>query len=300
TGSPCTSTTWPPSSMRTTISAPTRRPSGSCGPTTRRPHAPGSGSPEQWPRCCAAGSVFWGSQPRSPCEVPGVIHTRVVGPARHEFRFGGRELVIRGAAFCVIASLVFAAGVVVGREMVRGKVAGRGELGREHRSPEPEGLRGPEAPVKTAAARAEEKVTFYRTLTAPTQDLPQVGKPTIEERLIPKEDSTAPTLTAPLPGPSPPPPHPPPLGRRPPKAAEPAPASRPARPTKASPPPTRPGPTQLAAVSSEADAWTVQVSAFRSRALAEEVRARLAARGFDAYILPSLGEDGRPRYRVRV
>ena len=42
------------------------------------------------------------------------------------------------------------------------------------------------------------------------------------------------------------------------------------------------------------------MSAFRSRALAEELRARLAARGFDAYVFPSITEDGRPRYRVRV
>jgi cell division protein FtsN len=50
----------------------------------------------------------------------------------------------------------------------------------------------------------------------------------------------------------------------------------------------------------EPEAWTVQVSAFRSRALAEELRVRLVARGFDSYIFPSITEDGRPRYRVRV
>jgi len=53
-------------------------------------------------------------------------------------------------------------------------------------------------------------------------------------------------------------------------------------------------------VTAEPEVWTVQVNAFRSRALAEELRARLAARGFDAYVFPSLTEDGRPRYRVRV
>jgi cell division septation protein DedD len=64
----------------------------------------------------------------------------------------------------------------------------------------------------------------------------------------------------------------------------------------------RPGPTQFAAATTtaEPEAWTVQVSAFRSRPLAEELRARLAARGFDAYVFPSITEDGRPRYRVRV
>jgi cell division protein FtsN len=42
------------------------------------------------------------------------------------------------------------------------------------------------------------------------------------------------------------------------------------------------------------------VSAFRSLALAEELRSRLAARGFDAHVFPSITEDGRPRYRVRI
>ena len=115
-----------------------------------------------------------------------MMATRRLGRTHHEFRFGRRELVVLGAVFCLIASLVFAAGIVVGREMARGKGAARADATREHRLPEPEGLRGGEAPVKTAATRAEEKVTFYRTLTAPTQDLPQVGKPTIEERLVPR------------------------------------------------------------------------------------------------------------------
>jgi cell division septation protein DedD len=250
-----------------------------------------------------------------------MMATRRLGRTHHEFRFGRRELIVLGAVFCLIASLVFAAGIVVGREMVRGKGAARTDATREHRLPEPEGLRGGEAPVKTAATRAEEKVTFYRTLTAPTQDLPQVGKPTIEERLVPKED---PTISAPAPAapaapaaeiapeparaaPEPPRAVPevsrPAPERRSPKAAEVAPPSRPARPPRApAAAPVRPAPTQLAAATTtaEPDAWTVQVSAFRSRSLAEELRARLAARGFDAFVFPSITEGGRPRYRVRV
>ena len=232
-----------------------------------------------------------------------MTHGRSHGRGRHEFRFGGRELVILGAVFCLIASLVFAAGVMVGREMARAKGAGRAEMGREHRSPEPDGLRGPEAPVKTAAAKAEEKVTFYRTLTAPTQDLPQVGKPTIEERIIPKDDP-APTGTVdPAPEAARPAPELAPAPSKPPKAADAASAPRPARAAKApAAAPARPAPTQVAAAgsTSDPDAWTVQVSAFRSRSLAEELRARLAARGFEAYVSPAMSEDGRPRYRVRV
>jgi cell division protein FtsN len=228
-----------------------------------------------------------------------VISARRVGRARHEFRFAGRELVVLGAVFCLILSLVFAVGVVVGRETARAKGGPRGEAVREHRLPDPEGLRGLEAPAKTAAARAEEKVTFYRTLTAPTQDLPQIGKPTIEERLVPKDEAppSAPPAAdvvpeAPRAAAEPPRAAP---ERRAPKAPEAAPGPRPARGAQA---PTRPGPAQTA--TAEADAWTVQVSAFRSRALAENLRARLAARGLDAYVFPSITEDGRPRYRVRV
>jgi cell division septation protein DedD len=47
-------------------------------------------------------------------------------------------------------------------------------------------------------------------------------------------------------------------------------------------------------------AWTVQVSSFRSRALADELRGRLAAKGFDAYLVSLTTEDGRVRHRVRV
>ena len=251
-----------------------------------------------------------------------MMATRRLGRTHHEFRFGRRELVVIGAVCCLIASLVFAAGIVVGREMTRGKGAARAEATREHRTPEPEGPRGGDAPVKTAATRAEEKVTFYRTLTAPTQDLPQVGKPTIEERLVPKEEpppAAAPPAAEVAPEPAraaPEPPRPAPEAaqpapdapraapeRRTPKASEAAPAPRHTRVARApAVTPGRPAPPQLAAATTtaEPEAWTVQVSAFRSRSLAEELRQRLAARGFDAYVFPSITEDGRPRYRVRV
>ncbi len=254
-----------------------------------------------------------------------MMHARRLGRAQHEFRFGGRELAVLGAVAGLIATLVFAAGIVVGRETTRGKAV-RAENGREHRSPEPEGLRGgSDTSVKTAATRAEEKVTFYRTLTAPTQDLPQVGKPTIEERLVPKDEpvihapdptpaaeaasrpaaetpKSEPTRTEPeAPRATAPSATPPAVTAKPAETA-PRPA-RPARPPAAAQP-ARPGPTQVAAATPTTgpgpETWTVQVSAFRSRALAEDLRSRLAARGFDAYVYPSITEDGRPRYRVRV
>jgi cell division septation protein DedD len=233
------------------------------------------------------------------------MSARRFGRARHEFRFGGRELVVLGAVFCLIAGLVFVAGVVVGREMTRPQGA-RAEGGSEHRLPDPEESRGTETPVKTAATRAEERVTFYRTLTTPTQDLPQAGKPTIEERLVPKEEppsaSTGADVVpeAPRVAPGPQRAAPP---RRTARAPEPAPGPRPPRAARApAASPVRPVPAQLAAApaTAEPEAWTVQVSAFRSRSLAEELRSRLAVRGFDAYVFPSITEDGRPRYRVRI
>ena len=124
-----------------------------------------------------------------------MIVTRRLGRTRHEFRFGTRELVIIGVVLCLITGLVFAGGVLVGREMTRGKSTARVEVVPESRA-DADGLRA-DGSVKTAATRAEERVTFYRTLTAPTSDLPQVGKPTIEERLIPKEEPAPSTLAAP-------------------------------------------------------------------------------------------------------
>jgi cell division septation protein DedD len=238
-----------------------------------------------------------------------MMATRRLGRAHHEFRFGRRELAVLGAVFCLIAGLVFVAGVVVGREMARGKA--RADTARAPRLSEPEGLRGSDSHVKTAATRAEEKVTFYRTLTAPTQDLPQVGKPTVEEHMVPKDEPAAadpapetPKAAPEAVKPDPEPPRASPPERRTPKGVEvPRPPPRAPRPARVGPPqPVRPAPSQVAAASgsAEPELWTVQVSAFRSRALAEELRARLAARGFDAYVFPSITEDGRPRYRVRV
>jgi cell division protein FtsN len=246
-----------------------------------------------------------------------MMAARRLSRAHHEFRFGRRELAVLGAVFCLIASLVFVAGVVVGREMSRSKA--RAEVPRESRLTEADGHSGGDT-AKTAARRAEEKVTFYRTLTAPTQDLPQVGKPRVEERMVPKDEpvstraaDAAPAADAPAeprgaaPEASRTEPEAPRAApeRKTPKAPAPDAVHPPPRATRparvGAPQPARP-PAQVAAASatSEPEMWTVQVNAFRSRALAEELRARLAARGFDAYVFPSLTEDGRPRYRVRV
>ncbi len=205
--------------------------------------------------------------------------------ARHEVRFGTREIVIFSVALVLIWGLTFAVGMLVGREL--GLSSGAGSKNVLGAGGTPPSDRAPRAP-KSEGARTEERLTFYQTLTAPTPDLPVIGQPTIEERIVPHE--TAPTKPAPK-------------GERRPPAVKPAPATpRPAVATSqapaASPPvasvaPAGTGPT-------ESQLWTVQVSSFRSRALAEELRTQLAARGFDAYVVSTSTEEGRIRHRVRV
>jgi cell division protein FtsN len=232
-----------------------------------------------------------------------VIATRRTARVRYEVRFGTREMVVAGVASCVIAGLIFTAGVLVGRERGAGgrgppraeapREAGRPEAGGPHRPP----------PVKTGTL-SDEKLTFYKTLTAPTtSDLPPVGKPRIEERMVPRDEPVVPAASA---SSEPAPAAPPPAVRSAPAGAEPVSRGRApgaSRSVRVVPPPRPAAPHAVAttpAAATDAEAWTVQVSAFRSRVLADELRVRLAARGFDAYVLASGAEDGRARYRVRV
>src|SRR5262249_9706334 len=159
--------------------------------------------------------------------------------------------------FLLVWVLTFVFGVLVGRELgSAGRVGnaggGRGQLAQPAPKPDRAGL--------------EERLTFYRTLTAPAVEAPPSRPPTVEERLVPAE---------------PVPPRAPhgashsPTGRaaaRPPKAPSEA-ASAPA-----------PRPTAGSGAAAEAQ-WTVQVSSFKSRPLAEDLRGRLAARGYEAYLL---------------
>lgn len=215
-----------------------------------------------------------------------MIAGRRVARPRHEFRFGTRELALLAATILVVAGLTFVFGMLVGREMTgpaRAPRAGAGAPGRG----EPGPASAPNAPsAKVAAAKREERLTFYRTLTAPTADFPAVGPPTIEERMVPREE---PPAAKPEARPTPPP-----------KRAGTSPGT-----TVATRPPVaavHPAPEAASAPAApgEPAPWTVQVSSFRSRTLAEELRGRLAARGFEAYLLSAATEEGRVRYRVRV
>lgn len=187
---------------------------------------------------------------------------------RHEVRLGSRELAIAGCAFLLVWVLTFIFGVLVGREFA----VPAGPAPKPAASAGAGGLaeRG-ESPGKAERLRAEERLTFYQTLTAPTPTLPAVGPPTVEERIVPRESQTRPAV---------------------PRSARRARAGEPGKAQVAAATPVAAGPAE--------PLWTVQVSSFRSRALAEDLRKRLAAGGYDAYLVSVSTEEGRVRHRVRV
>jgi len=232
-------------------------------------------------------------------------------PPRHEYRFGTQELVTCGAAFLLIWALTFVFGLLVGRELsgsTRGRAGGADPKSAlaatapdAERQPPGTPVRKPERGGSPERSGSEEQLTFYKTLTAPTLDLPTTAAhpPKIEERMVPHE--APPTAAAAVePHPSPPPApaavvkSPAPSVRKP--VREPAVAPTPER--RAAPPPA--APAAPAADPAAARPWTVQVSSFRSRALADELRGQLTAKGFDAYMVSVTTEEGRVRHRVRV
>ena len=134
----------------------------------------------------------------------------------------------------------------------------------------------------------QEKLTFYQTLTAPMASPPvPAAKSASAGKVEPAKVEPAKVEPAKSPGPTERP-----VAARP--VAAPAPAASPAadRPA-AAPAPARPAEVRAAD-------WAVQVGAFKDRGQAENVRRPLAAAGFEAYVLAGTGDDGQPRYKVRV
>lgn len=190
---------------------------------------------------------------------------------RHEIRLGSRELAIAGCAFLLIWVLTFIFGMLVGREF--GVPVAPAVKPAASAGPAVPGERG-ESPAKAERLRAEERLTFYQTLTAPTPTLPAAGPPTVEERIVPRESPARPP------------------GARAERRAGAGESGAAAKAQVAAATPAAAGPAE--------PLWTVQVSSFKSRALAEDLRKRLAARSYDAYLVAVTTEEGRVRHRVRV
>ncbi|MBI4013585.1 MAG: SPOR domain-containing protein [Candidatus Rokubacteria bacterium] len=240
-------------------------------------------------------------------------------PPRHEFRVGTRELVIFGGAFVLIWALTFVFGVLVGRELPRSSPAraatGTAAAERSSDPTPPVAAEGREPVVvgkKVERGASEERLTFYRTLTAPTLDLPPTQPPhppKVEERIVPH---AAPAKPAPRPERRPQvtlAPTPAEAGQtvQAPAASAPAPPAAAGSEASVAPrPPTGSAATRTTGVASAPAMaavprpWTVQVSSFRSRALAEELRSQLQGKGFDAYLVRVATDEGRVWHRVRV
>jgi cell division septation protein DedD len=235
------------------------------------------------------------SRPGSPMTVT----SRRAALPRHEFRIGRRELVVFAGATVLVWTLTFVFGILVGRELNGGRSGVAGVPARPASPAQAE----PVSPAPSAkkeepsgGAGNEERLTFYKTLTAPTLEVPPPVPPRIEERIVPHDAPASPATRQASPAAE--------------ATARPAPPSRPAAPPRTPPaaraePAARPAPApKVAAEPLREDpagrAWTVQVSSFRSRALADELRGRLASKGFDAYLVSLTTEDGRVRHRVRV
>jgi cell division septation protein DedD len=231
------------------------------------------------------------------------VTARRAAPPRHEFRVGRRELVVFAGATVLVWTLTFVFGILVGRELNGGR---SGATGAPAVAAPPAQVE-PTPPVdarKGEAPGSEERLTFYKTLTAPTLEVPPPVPPRIEERIVPHDPPTPAPAPAAVDAPARPasPPRPVAVPRMPPVArAEPVERTPPAAPA---PPAAAPAAKVVAPEPLREDApgraWTVQVSSFRSRALADELRGRLAAKGFDSYLVSLTTEDGRVRHRVRV
>ena len=178
--------------------------------------------------------------------------------------FGAAKLIGFASAVCVLLVLTFLFGVLVGREWARSRPPTFKEAGKKFTPVA-------QAETQDRSGPVQEKLTFYQTLPAPLASSPRESV----------KKSSPPIKT---------------VGQ---KDAIPKPESRPAiaqpesrapkgESTNSTPPP--PG----------SQFWTVQVSAYRSRGLAEELKKSLRTGGYDAYLVQVASEDGKSRYRVRV
>jgi cell division protein FtsN len=191
---------------------------------------------------------------------------------------------VLGGAGLMVLGLTFALGMLVGRQWARQTTPGvAADSGRRtataaHRP-------GLAEPGGDRALAPTEKLTFYKTLTAPLGDAPLSGKadPAPKSPAAPKSHAAAASAAdrAPEPRDS----H---LGGS---------ISAP----RASPAPVEDGRAQGTGERSVAKAdWVVQVGVFKTSDQAERVKKKLTDGGFPAGVTPVGGADGQTWYRVRV
>jgi len=181
-------------------------------------------------------------------------------------------------AGAVIMGLTFTLGVLVGRQWSHPAAAASADSGA--RKTVPPGKRGGLSGADLEPPpQVDQKLTFYRTLTAP------LGRGSADASQRPQ----AKAQPAPEPARAKPPPPPDPYTSRGETIIEsPAPPDA----TTAS----APAPAQA----DTAGLWSVQVGAFKRQGQAVSLHKQLREAGFDAYIAPAVASDGQTNYRVRV
>jgi cell division protein FtsN len=196
---------------------------------------------------------------------------------------GTPQWIALGASALVILGLTFTLGALVGRQWARHS--------------QPTLVADPARKVAPATRRsgltegasaqppaAQEKLTFYKTLTAPLETTPFSAKPDTPAKPTAPSKSQAPPARVVGPG-----------NDRvlPPRAEEHPPAGSSTARTADQP--------DLAERPHAASAeWTVQVGVFGSAQQAVSVKRGLDQKGFEAHIAPMSSGDGQIRYRVRI
>jgi cell division septation protein DedD len=178
-------------------------------------------------------------------------------------------------AGAVIMGLTFTLGVLVGRQWSRPAAAASADSGT--RKTVPPGKRGGLSGADLEPPPSvDQKLTFYRTLTAPLGR----GFADASQRAEAKVQPAPEPLRV-----EPPPPYP--YTTRGETLVE-----KPAVPE-----------AQAALARAQVDAaglWSVQVAAFKTQGQAASLHKQLKEAGFDAYMAPAAAADGQTNYRVRV
>jgi cell division protein FtsN len=214
---------------------------------------------------------------------------------------GAAQWVVLGVAVLMVLGLTFALGMLVGRQWARqtGPVAASDAVSKPAHATRRGGLT--EASVERTP-ELREKLTFYKTLTAPLAAMPSPPKtgaatrPGSVAKAAPPAEVTAPergapALARPASAENDQGPRLPPLGE----------ASAPER-GDASAPAKGEAVRSARAATKRADAaqWTVQVGVFKNLRQAESVKRKLVQGGFEAELAPITADDGQLRYRVSV
>jgi cell division septation protein DedD len=204
-------------------------------------------------------------------------------PARGRVKSGpgSPQWIALFAAGVVIMALTFTLGVLVGRQWSRPAPA-IASIESGARKSVPPGKRGGLSGADLEPSpQVDQKLTFYRTLTAP------LGRGSADASQRAEAKAKAKAQPAPEPARAKPPPTPDPYTSRGETIIE-------------SPAPPDATTASAPAPADTAGLWSVQVAAFKTPGQAASLHKQLREAGFDAYIVPAAASDGQTNYRVRV